>query len=350
MKRSKWRLLEYSVKDPRFNLAVDEALLRSRQEESSIDTIRLWENSKAVVLGSTGNAEYAVNLETCSRNRTPVTRRISSGSTVYHDHDSLNFTIVLSEKSFPLPKDLLNAYKLLYEGVAKALRILGVKVQIDDYGQSLMVGNRAISEAGQHFFYDLMIFQGTIYVNTEIERLGEILKEHETTVTSLSKEAGTIIPMEKVRQHLVESFQNTLDVELEKGGITDHEQALAQRLYEMKYSKRDWNIEGKEPLSLSDVLIEVYVAYPPTSKCKHIMEMVNTVAAKYPERVEVRTWMRGAGLSGRGRVGDIVMSAALRKAAKDSIIPAVIINGDIVFEKTVPSEGQLADVVSKQLL
>ena len=82
------------------------------------------------------------------------------------------------------------------------------------------------------------------------------------------------------------------------------------------------------------------------------MEMVNTVAAKHPGRVEVRTWMRGVGLSGRGRVGDIVMSAALRKAAKDSdsIVPAVIINGDIVFEKAVPSEGQLADVVSKLLL
>lgn len=115
------------------------------------------------------------------------------------------------------------------------------------------------------------------------------------------------------------------------------EKKLAERLHEIKYSRHDWNFEGKAPPSLKDVLIEVYVAYPPTKSCKEIIETVQSAMSNLKDKVELRIWMRGKGLDGSGSPPDVPMSLALMEAVKRSIVPAVIINGQLAFSEDVPS-------------
>jgi len=348
MLEKKWRMLDYGVTDPRMNLAIDETILRCRNEGLVPNTIRLWQNRDAVVVGCNDSVESEVDLEACRSFGIPITRRISAGETVYQDEGNLNFTIVLSEKSFPLPENLLDSYKLMCKGVAKALNSLGVDATIDDYGQTLLSRERRVVEAGQYFFYDLTLFHGTIYVDTDLARAKEVLKRRGKPLTTLRNELGEGVPSAKLKQSLVEGFQSQLDIELSpKKTPTEHEEILAERLYAVKYSKDEWNIRARHPLSLKDVLIEVYVAYPPTSMCRRILDTVSAVASKFPGRVEIRTWMRGRGLDGAGCPPGVNMSHGLHKASKESIVPAIIINGEIAFGRAAPSDDDLAEAISR---
>lgn len=350
MLEKKWRMLDYSVPDAKMNLAVDEAILRCRNDGLVLDTIRLWQNVNAAVVGCNDSVEFEVDLEACRRRGLTITRRVSAGETVYHDKDNLNFTIVLSEKSFPLPENLLDSYKLMCRSVARGLNLLGVNATIDDYGQTIFSRDRRIAEAGQYFFYDLMLFHGTVYVDTDLTLANEVLKRRDKPLTTLRTEVGKDVSMVKVKQSLIEGFQSQLGIELSpERTLTEHEKTLAEKLYAVKYSTDEWNIGAKTPLSLRDVLIEVYVAYPPTSMCRGIMNVVSAVAAKFPSRVEIRTWMRGRGLEGRGAPPGVIMSHGLQRASKESIVPAIIINGEIAFGRAVPSEDDLAKAISKRL-
>lgn len=54
------------------------------------------------------------------------------------------------------------------------------------------------------------------------------------------------ITLSKVKEAVTKGFERTLHVKFKKGTLTPMEKQVAKTLYEMKYSKRDWNI-GKNP-------------------------------------------------------------------------------------------------------
>lgn len=86
-------------RSPWYNLAFDEALVRSEPDEP---TLWLWRNPPCVVLGRGQRVEREVDLPACSAAGVPVLRRGSGGGTVYHDLGNLNITLVLPGKAEPL--------------------------------------------------------------------------------------------------------------------------------------------------------------------------------------------------------------------------------------------------------
>jgi hypothetical protein len=145
------------------------------------------------------------------------------------------------------------------------------------------------------------------------------------------------VGVEDVQSALVQSITKRFGVTFQEEMLSPVEKKLAERLHEIKYSKHDWNFEGKAPLSIKDVLIEVYVAYPPTRSCREIVETVQSAMSDLRENVELRIWMRGKGLDGHGLPAGVPMSIALTEAAKQAIVPAVVVNGELTFSRDVPS-------------
>lgn len=332
-----WRLLEYSASKPKMNLAIDEAILRARQKGLCSDTLRLWQNPKSVIIGP-GPIEYHVDLYACRKYDVEIVRTISvEGKALYHDFGNLNFTVVTNPTTFrSLITDyrpVLSEYQLLSECVVKRLRKLGVDARTSRLGAN--VEDRKISGAFPFWFHDLLLLQGTLFVDTNINVFEDVVKLREA-ITSLSQELGGTISMDDVRRAVTLGFEEKLDVKFEAQGLTKAEQDLVATLYSVKYSTARWNVEGIAPLALGKTLVEVYVAHPPTSKCRELIRLVSDATADLLEKVKVVVWRRGMGYP-----PGVGLTIGLRKAAKARIIPAVIINGGLKFGKTIPSRDQL---------
>jgi lipoate-protein ligase A len=320
------------------NEAIEEAILLARHEGQPLDTVHIWQNGKAVILASNADARTSVDVDSCKSNEVAIVRRAAPlGRTTYQDEGTLNLTYVIDQKRFfPDTDSLTEVYRRLWNPAVDVMSSLGVAVEVPEYAASLVVEGRAIADAWVRFYYNLMFLQLSINVQTDLNALGRALKQG-ARFTTLSREVNRTVGIEDVQRALIQSIARHFGVTFQEETPSPVEKKLAERLREIKYSRHDWNFEGKAPLSLKDVLIEVYVAYPPTRSCREIIETVQSAMSDLRDNVELRIWMRGKGLDGHGSPPGVPMSIALTEAAKKSIVPAVVVNGELAFSRDVPS-------------
>ena len=84
------KLIRNDNTEPYRNMATEEALLRTCTEE----TVMLWRNEKAVIIGKNQNAREQVNFDFTERNGIKVVRRLTGGGAVFHDPGNVNYTFV----------------------------------------------------------------------------------------------------------------------------------------------------------------------------------------------------------------------------------------------------------------
>ena len=144
-------------------------------------------------------------------------------------------------------------------------------------------------------------------------------------------------------------MEERLGIKFEKQGLTKDEQKLVEKLYRVKYGFSGWNLYGHEPflVEMGKTAIEVFVAYPPTSKCHELIHLVNDATSDLQGEVKVIIWMRGKGINQHGPYPE--MSSSLVDAQKRSIIPAIIINGKLAFSGSVPSKDKLKQAIINEL-
>jgi lipoate-protein ligase A len=347
-----WRFLDYSSKDPKTDWAVNEAIFRSRREGLTPDTLRLWHGSSSVVLGAHSSYENDVNHKACKRYDIQIVRVNSiSAEVLYYDMGSLNLTFALDASCFKHLirnyQPVLSEYEIINESIAKGLHRFDVNLKADAYG--VYIDDRRIFEALPLWFYDFLLFQGTLHINTNLNLYEEVIRtrhfEKKVALTSLSRELGKDVPIDEVKKALLQGIKERLNVSFVEHSLTNDELNLAQKLYRIKYGVNKWNIDGKEPflIGMGKTAVEVFVAYPPTSMCRKLIDMVKSVTLDLKDKVEVMIWMRGRGIQQHGPRPE--MSDALRSAEKRSIIPAVIINGELKFEGSIPSKEDLRKAI-----
>ena len=341
------RILRHSNSDARMNEAIEEAILLARHEGQPLDTVHIWQNGRAAILARNADARTSVDEAACKSNEVVIVRRAAPlGRTTYQDEGTLNLTYVIDqERFFPDTDSLTEAYRRLSKPAVEVISGLGASVEVPEYAASLVVEGRTIADAWVRFYYNLMFLQLSINVQTDLNALGRALKQG-TRFTTLSREVNRTVEIEDVQSALIQSIAKRFGVTFQEENPSPLEKKLAERLHEIKYSSHDWNFEGKAPLSLKDVLIEVYVAYPPTRSCREIIETVQSAMGNLRDKVELRIWMRGKGLDGQGSPPGVPMSIALTEAAKKAIVPAVVVNGQLAFLRDVPS----AEDVERKIL
>lgn len=340
-----WRLLDYSEIDPGKNLALDEALMIAKHEKALSNALRFWNISiPCIVLGCFENVDYAIDLENCKEYGVTIVRRVSGGQSMYIDKGNLNFSIAIDEKAFKEIKNLVEILKLVCNCISLALKEFNLSMELDPYGQGIFIKNKKVLEIGSHCFYEQTLIQGTIFVSTNIEILNKVLKHKTSEYTTLTLESKKSIEIDEVKKSIINSFEKNLEIEFKAGNLDEFETKIANRLYKIKYGKNGWNLEKEWPLSWKDVLIEVLVAYPLTSQCKRMVEVVEKAIKNLEENVELRIYKRGLGIP-----PGVTITRGLNQAAKNSIIPSIVINGELVFGKEVPSEDELRNMIIKKI-
>ncbi len=228
--------------NPYFNLAAEEYLLKSFQE----DLFLLYRNRPSIVVGKHQNTLAEINLPFVQENEILVARRISGGGTVFHDLGNLNFAFFTSGKEGELVD-----YKRATTPIVDALKKMGLEVRLGKRNELLLKGLK-ISGTASHVFKQRVLHHGTLLFSSEIGKLSAALKSDKdrftdravksvrSRVTNISDHLKESVDVEmfqeRILAHMLQNFKDARPYQL---GRTDIVEIKALR--DSKYSTWEWN-------------------------------------------------------------------------------------------------------------
>jgi lipoate-protein ligase A len=267
-----WRILKMETHNAAMNMAIDEAILRSRVAEAVPNTLRFYRwNPAAVSIGRFQKMENEVHLENCKKLGVDVVRRISGGGTVYHDTTGEVTYSVIAKAEDLGAKDIAQVYSRIYAAISEALGMMGI---LTDYSPgdakncpNLTVKGKKISGSAQANKGGVVLQHGTLLLDVDLPRMFTVLRVPwadncmqvvnvaKDRITSVRNELGHAVKAETAINTIAHGFavafnmQVIEDVQRLNGELTLQERELAQKLYTEKYQTQEWNFKGKTSLS-----------------------------------------------------------------------------------------------------
>jgi len=252
----KWRLLDTGLRDAFYNMALDEAIAIARSKKLVPNTLRFfrWETS-AVSIGYFQSMEEEVDIEACNRLGIDYVRRRTGGGAVYHDRDGeLTYSLIVNEDHPLISRDFQKTYETLCSGIIRGLRILGVPAEFKPIND-IIVDGKKISGNAQTRSMNVVHQHGTILrdVNPTLmftvlkvpsEKIRDkMIKSVKERVTSVKNYLKREVRFEELKNALIRGFEETFNIKLVPGEVTDFEEQTAIKLKMEKYSTREWNFK-----------------------------------------------------------------------------------------------------------
>ena len=247
-----WRLIDMRVEDAPTQMAIDEAIASARRREETPNTVRMYRwNPSAVSIGYFQSVAKEVNLDECEKQNVDVIRRITGGGAVYHDYNGeLTYSFVAPQNDPKVPKDIMASYELICGAVVKGLTHLGVESEFKPVND-IIAGGKKISGNAQTRRHGVVLQHGTVLIDTDIEKMFQVLrisdakisdkmiKAVEDRVTNIRRYLDRDVSFMEARNALVKGFEETFDVELVPGELTEYEKQLVED-YHRRYSSHGW--------------------------------------------------------------------------------------------------------------
>ncbi len=233
---------------PTYGLAQEEALFDSVRHRGE-DTLRLWVNERAVIIGRSQSITAEVDLEQARSLGIPVLRRTSGGGTVYHYPGNLNLSLYLKDGR-PLG-GVKQAFRSCGEALSRSLAYMGIGVTVRENG--LFVREKKIGGAAQARRGNALLYHTTLLVEPDEIPMVQLLRaahgnyhpigvpsrSHPTT--TIAAVVGRTLSLEEIGQRLVKQFCTLLHRSAYEGTLTKEERAGAERLATEKYESVEWN-------------------------------------------------------------------------------------------------------------
>ncbi|MBW2980357.1 lipoate--protein ligase family protein [Candidatus Woesearchaeota archaeon] len=257
VKEIKMRLIDTSYNNAAMNMAIDEALLQSKEP-----VLRLYQwKPSALSLGYFQDIKD-INVKECEKRKIEIVRRLTGGKTIFHDKE-LTYSFVTDEKE--MPKSIIESYKIISKGILYALKSLGISASMKksikknknkspvcfnepSYYEVVVNGKKIVGSA-QKRFNGKLLQHGSILVDVDYDKLISLfnLKDKEKSVEISKKRITSIkefnkrISIKKLKKYLKEGFEKNLGIKLVNDKLTKDELKLAKKLAKDKYSTKNWN-------------------------------------------------------------------------------------------------------------
>jgi len=165
-----------NIYDARFNLAIEEYLLRNIAPEENI--LLFYINSPSIIIGRNQNTFEEINVDYVQEHNIQVVRRLSGGGAVYHDHGNLNFSFIA-----PNTKENFHNFQKFTMPVIEVLNEMGVPAELGGRNDILVEG-RKISGNAQYVSGSRMVSHGTLLYNTDLSAVTNALKVKPSKIES----------------------------------------------------------------------------------------------------------------------------------------------------------------------
>jgi len=228
-------------------MATDEAILTAITENKSPPTVRFYQwTPPAVTIGYFQNPQKEVDLEYLKQNKIDLVRRITGGGAVYHDKE-LTYTLFVPTDQ--ISEDILESYKIICGAIVNGLKTIGINAQFLPIND-LLINNKKFSGNAQTRKNGIIMQHGTILLEVDKDKMFSVLNitkekisdkqitELKRRVTSLSAETK-IKDFAKVRNALVEGFEQQFNTEFTLGQLTEYEIRLQAESI-IKYQSKEW--------------------------------------------------------------------------------------------------------------
>lgn len=234
-------VVELKTTDPHINLAAEEYFLKHKDGSYFI----LWRNASSVIVGRNQNTYAEIDIPYAEKENIPVVRRLTGGGAVFHDLGNLNYTFIEENASHKF-----GDYATFSAPIIKALKSLGIDATLSGRND-ICIGDKKISGNAQTMHKGRMLHHGTLLFSSDVTTLTNVLKVNPLKVQSKGiksvKSRVTNISEHLERDMSVTEFKDILidfalkDEENSLYEITPFDEKEIRRLYDEKYSAREWN-------------------------------------------------------------------------------------------------------------
>jgi len=233
-----WRVVDTGLRSAAQNIALNRALLEARQAEEIPSTLRFLRFTPSALLGYHQSAEQELNLDYCKANHIAVQRRITGGGAIYFDETQIGWELYLHKRDVGTT-DMQAISKRICHAAATAISALGVNARYRPRND-IEVDGRKISGTGGAFDGDALLFQGTLLVDFDVEKMLRVLRipaeklsdkaiaSARERVANLKELLGRQPDIGQIRRNIIEAFESEFDVEFHEDELTLSEHARYQ--------------------------------------------------------------------------------------------------------------------------
>lgn len=245
----RWRLLNTGLRSAAENIALNRALLEARAAGAGANTLRFLRFTPSALVGFHQDPRQELDLDYCRLHGIEVQRRITGGGAIYFDAGQLGWELYLARSVLGVA-DLALIARRICEAAAQGIASLGVDARFRPRND-IEVAGRKISGTGGVFEGDALMYQGTLLIEFDVERMLRVLRipaekladkavaSARERVTSLAELLGHTPPLDRVQAALIQAFADTFGVDFQPAGLTaDEEHRFAGALAEI--ATPDW--------------------------------------------------------------------------------------------------------------
>ena len=229
-----WRVIDTGLRPAAQNIALNRALLEARQAEEIPSTLRFLRFTPSALLGYHQSADQEFNLEYCREHGITVQRRITGGGAIYFDETQIGWELYLHKRDLGTG-DMQQISRRICHAAATAISALGVDARFRPRND-IEVDGRKISGTGGAFDGDALMFQGTLLIEFDVEKMLRVLRipaeklsdkaieSARERVANLKDLLGRRPDPAVIRGNMIEAFESEFGVEFGDGDLTLSEQ------------------------------------------------------------------------------------------------------------------------------
>jgi lipoate---protein ligase len=238
-----FRLIDSGIRAGRLQIAADQAMIDLHREGRVPDTVRFMRFHPTVLVGRHQAVAHEIKVEDCFADIVDIVRRITGGGAIYLDEGQVGWELVLSRQRLPLPT-LADYTVRICEAIAHGLSTaFGINAQFRPRND-IEVNGQKICGTGGFFDGDTLIYQGTVLVDVDPERVmtylnvpeAKLKKHHldraESRITTLKALLGTAPTIDEVHAAILLGLREKLDIHVTPASVTDAEDALARQYHD----------------------------------------------------------------------------------------------------------------------
>jgi len=262
----RFRVVDTGVREGRFNIAVDQAMIELHQAGRIPDTFRFMRFPPTALIGRHQALSQEIDVPHCRAHGIGIVRRITGGGAIYLDEGQLGWGLVFRRSALG-PGSLPEVARDICVAVAAGLRKLGVEARYRPRND-IEVDGRKISGTGGFFDGDTLIYQGTVLVDMDPAAMVAALRVPRAKLEKrqLDSAAQRVVTLREllgpgtpglpaIQQALLEAFAERFDVEWAAGGLQEEETALAWRHYHEEIGTDAFVAEIDDPARDTDFAV-----------------------------------------------------------------------------------------------
>ncbi|MDH5182688.1 MAG: lipoate--protein ligase family protein [Gammaproteobacteria bacterium] len=266
-----WRLLDTGTRHAAENFAMNRAILESHQQGSSPHTLRFLGFFPAALIGFHQDVEQELNLDYIRANNIEVQRRLSGGGAIYMDELQFGWELYLNRKALA-SGDMAAIAKRICDTVARALQGLGVDAHFRPRND-IEVDGRKISGTGGYFDGDSFLYQGSLLVDFDMERMMRVLRipaekinhksisdARQRIITLRELLADKVPDLGQVKSAIAQAIAEEFAIEWEAtDSLNPAEEAIFHQALE-EIDSDEWIYQHNRPVSEAPLIEDIYKA------------------------------------------------------------------------------------------